>query len=400
MKIAVIAPNRIPGRQANTLQVMKMTQAFVNQGHETRLTVPLVQDGSSARIPDWNEIAHHYGLVREIQLEWVVARGWLRKYDYAWSAVQSARRWAADLVYTRLPQAAALSAALDLASILEVHDIPQGFVGSRLFERFLSSKGAVRLVVISHILASDLRDRYGVPESPPFTHVIPDGVDLERYTELPGAAQSRISLLPLLQQVSKGISVHFNADRFTAGYTGHLYPGRGIGVILELAKRLPEMNFLVAGGEPEDVNHIAERAKELGLENITITGFIPNTDLPKYQAACDVLLMPYQQRVAASSGGDIARYLSPMKLFEYLACGRAICSSDLQVLREVLTDEIAILLPPDNIGSWVSAIQKLSEDSELREVLGKNAREAAAHYTWDKRAKKVLAGLIPSDQDE
>jgi glycosyltransferase involved in cell wall biosynthesis len=331
--------------------------------------------------------------VQEIPLEWIPARRRLRKYDYAWSAVQSARNWAADVVYTRLPQAAALSASSGQATILEIHDIPRGFAGSRLFKRFLRSNGALRLVVISKILAADLNDNFGAPESPPFTHVIPDGVDLGRYSDLPGPAQSRSELLPLLQTGSKSIGARFFPDRFTAGYTGHLYPGRGMDLILKLAKRSPEMNFLVVGGEPQDVSRIAGKVKERGLENVTLVGFIPNADLPKYQAACDVLLMPYQQQVSASSGGDIARYLSPMKLFEYLACGRAICSSDLPVLREVLSDEIAILLPPDDIDSWDSALQRLRNDTELRMKLAKNALDAAALYSWESRAQKVLAGL-------
>jgi len=94
------------------------------------------------------------------------------------------------------------------------------------------------------------------------------------------------------------------------------------------------VSFLLAGGEPEDVAALREKSANLGLSNVILTGFIPNADLPIYQAACDILLMPYQSQVAASSGGDIARYLSPMKLFEYLACGKPILSSDLPVLRE------------------------------------------------------------------
>ena len=122
-----------------------------------------------------------------------------------------------------------------------------------------------------------------------------------------------------------------------------------------------------------------------------MTGFVPNAELPKYQAACDVLLMPYQSQVSASSGGDIGRYLSPMKLFEYLACGRAICSSNLPVLQEILSQEIALLLPPDNIQAWVAAIKKLDDNPDLRKDLGNNARAAAQKYSWEARAEKIFA---------
>ena len=168
--------------------------------------------------------------------------------------------------------------------------------------------------------------------------------------------------------------------------------------MLDLAARLPEVNFLLMGGEPEEVDKIQERVAERGLENLILTGFIPNAELPKYQAACDVLLMPYQHKVAASSGGDIARYLSPMKLFEYLACGRAILSSDLPVLREVLSLENAVLLPPDDPDRWVEAILQMQMDAERRLVLGARARQDSKQYSWEARAERLLAGLSTSTQ--
>jgi len=112
-----------------------------------------------------------------------------------------------------------------------------------------------------------------------------------------------------------------------------------------------------------------------------------------YQAACDVLLMPYQSLVAASSGGDISRYLSPMKLFEYLACGRPILSSNLPVLSEVLNDRNAVLLPAAEVGSWILALKQLQNDPETREKLSDQAREDALKYTWEKRAGLILEGI-------
>jgi glycosyltransferase involved in cell wall biosynthesis len=126
---------------------------------------------------------------------------------------------------------------------------------------------------------------------------------------------------------------------------------------------------------------------------VTLVGFVPNADLPIYQAACDVLLMPYQRRVAASSGGNIAPYLSPMKLFEYLACGRPIISSDLPVLQEVLNPQNAILVPSDNREAWVKALRDLKTIPGLSERLGRQARCEAAGYTWEMRARHILAGL-------
>jgi glycosyltransferase involved in cell wall biosynthesis len=103
--------------------------------------------------------------------------------------------------------------------------------------------------------------------------------------------------------------------------------------------------------------------------------------------------MPYQRKVSASSGGDIARYLSPMKLFEYLACERVILSSDLPVFREVLNPENSVLLPADELNAWVDALKNLQTDPAMRAQLAAQARRDADQYTWNKRAERIFSDL-------
>lgn len=387
MKIAVVAPTHLPARRANTLQVMKMAQAMVSLGHQVRLAAPAGPVPGPQ--PGWEDLAIHYGLQHEFPVEWLPARPQWRRYDYGYAAVRWAQRQGADLLYTRLPQAAAIGSASGLATILEVHDLPQGVLGPWLFRRFLKGRGACRLVVITHSLAADLTARLAAPPSRSFTLVAPDGVDLERYQGLPGPEEARRSPR-LADRLPAG---RLPAERFTAGYTGHLYAGRGAELILALAAQLPEITFLLAGGEPGQVAQLQADVAAQGLGNVVLTGFVPNAELPAYQAACDVLLMPYQRQVAASSGGDIGRYLSPMKLFEYLACGRAILSSDLPVLREVLSPENALLLPPEQPAAWVAALRRLQAEPHTRQRLADQARQDAGRYTWEARAERILAGL-------
>jgi glycosyltransferase involved in cell wall biosynthesis len=285
---------------------------------------------------------------------------------------------------------------LGCATVFEVHDLPQTRTGSLLLHLFLRGRGRRRLVAITRSLAEDLATKLGAPRETPFVMIAPDGVDLERYANLPEASRAR-SLLrndPNLPSDARlAFSAQSGTEGFVAGYTGHLYRGRGIDLIFAVAERLPDVIFLVAGGEPQDVDQLREKASLLGRSNVILTGFIPNAALPLYQAACDVLLMPYQQQVAASSGGDIARYLSPMKLFEYLACGRPVLSSDLPVLREILNPNNAVLLPVGDVDAWVAAIQALRTDPERSARLGERARLDASRYTWEGRAAQILEGL-------
>jgi len=204
-------------------------------------------------------------------------------------------------------------------------------------------------------------------------------VDISRFDDLPNPIRARKSLN--LQ------------ERFTIGYSGHLYTGRGVDLVFSLAEKLPKINFLIVGGNPEDVSKAKNRAKNNDLENINLTGFVPNVQLPMYQAASDILLMPYEYRIAGSSGGDSSRHCSPLKMFEYLASERAIIASDLPVLQEVISEDDTVILSPTDVDAWRLEIEKLKSDKGYRKRLAQNARQKARAHTWQRRAERILEGL-------
>jgi glycosyltransferase involved in cell wall biosynthesis len=174
--------------------------------------------------------------------------------------------------------------------------------------------------------------------------------------------------------------------------TGHLYAGRGAGLFLALAKVVPQAHFVWVGGRAEDIARWQQRTES---DNITFTGFIPNRDLPLYQAAADILLMPYSRSILGSSGtADSVSVASPMKMFEYMAAGRAILSADLPVIREVLNEQMAVLCEPDDVPSWKSALETLLRDESGRRALGAQAKGAVQGYTWLARAARILNGFV------
>jgi len=76
-----------------------------------------------------------------------------------------------------------------------------------------------------------------------------------------------------------------------------------------------------------------------------------------------------------------------------MACGRAILSSDLPVLRETLNSEIAVLLPPADVSAWVEAVQALQSNNAQRLALGQAARRMVEQYSWENRTRRILDGL-------
>ena len=179
------------------------------------------------------------------------------------------------------------------------------------------------------------------------------------------------------------------------GYTGSLYAGRGIELMSELADRLPEIDLHVLGGPTSEADLL--RARHDRPSNLHVHGLRPIADAERLQATMDVLLAPYSSTTMTPGGVDTSRWMSPMKVFEYLAAGRPMVCADLPVLREVLVDgETALLAPADDARAWAAAVGRLAADPELRRRIGTAARAThAARFTWEARTATLL-GLAPS----
>lgn len=372
MLIACISASRVPSNTANSIQMMKACQALSQLGHEVHLFVP-----GNRQHENGTDLAALYGLKTHFWIEWIPSRPTLHRYDVAYKAVRRAAALKADLAYVWFLQAGILSQLAHLPVALELHGPPEGTFGPSLFRLFLKISGKKRLLPITSSLAMQLTERYCLdPDRPGLVQVSPNGVDLERYINLPEAQAARAQLgLP---------------PAFTVGYTGHLYPGRGMSLLLELARRFPQVNFLWVGGSEADVKTWRECLAGNNISNVSLTGFIPNSQLPLYQAATDILLMPYERIIRGSSGGDSSTYASPMKMFEYMASHRPIISSDLRVIREVLNTANSLLCPAEDIEAWCEALSGLIFDETKRKAIADQAWQDIQGYTWLERARKAL----------
>ncbi|MEW5828602.1 MAG: glycosyltransferase [Chloroflexota bacterium] len=372
MKIVAIAMSRIPAYLANGIQVMKTCQAMARLGHDLTLLLPDLEPGAPIS-RDWEALAAHYGLQTPFRLEWLKTPG---RRLFTYRAVRRARTLQPDLLYAWPVHSAVFGLLAKLPVLLELHETPQGRFGPFLYRRFLQLPGQKRQVCITRALRDILKwDFSGTIE----TIIAPNGVDLERFASLPdpGPARRQIGL----------------ADAPTVACTGHLYAGRGMDLFLGLALAFPETQFLWAGGRPADVALWQSCAAEMNLSNVTFTGFIPNDELPRYQAAADVLLMPYEKTIAGSSGGDSAAVASPMKMFDYMAAGRAILTSDLPVIREILDETSAVFCPPGDLPAWTEALRALLADPSRRGSLARAAQAGVQNYTWLERSRRILEGL-------
>jgi glycosyltransferase involved in cell wall biosynthesis len=373
MKIVAITASQIPSSTANSIQAMKAVQALVQLGHDVTLLAP----SHPARSTDWDNLSHFYGLKTRFSLEYIPVPS--RRLFFL-TAVRRARVFKPDLLYVWPIQSAMLGLLHGFPVILEIHDLPTGRIGPFWYRYFRDVRGRKRIGVITRALQSMLDEQFETFLPPEDVVIAPMGVELERFSDLPDPATARRTLgLP---------------EAPTAACTGHLYTGRGVEIFLELARHMEDVQFLWAGGKPEDVTHWREESKD--LPNVNFVGFVPNQQLPLYQAAADVLLMPYGYNIGISSwvGSNASKISSPMKMFEYLAAGRAILSSDLPVFREVLNESNAVFCPPENAACWQGTLRELLDNPDRCASLVAQARQDAEQYSWTARAARLLDGFI------
>ncbi|MEM6707978.1 MAG: glycosyltransferase family 4 protein [Pseudomonadota bacterium] len=371
MNLAYLSGTAIPSDQASTIHVVKMAQALAQ-----------VPSNRSVRLYGYSgsetSLAAHYGVEPAFDpILWpqpTIPVGW--GFHFAWS-VRQHQRWLApaqraDAFYGRHVHGLVAAARLGLPVGYEAHALPSGRL-KRTLERHLFMQRTFRaLVCITEALAEDYRQ--WLADDLPIT-VLPDAAD---------AVNPAAPLRPLSDWPGR-------ADTLQVGFVGHLYPGKGMELIVQLAPRLPHVDFHIVGGRSQDVDRWRAQST---APNLYFHGYVPHADLPAYYARLDVGLLPLQSAVHTADGRrEIGRWTSPLKAFEYMAHGLVILASDLPVLREVFSDQQnALLLPADEPQRWADTLSRISTAPQGRSDLGRRARsDFLARYTWSARAERVSA---------
>lgn len=208
--------------------------------------------------------------------------------------------------------------------------------------------------------------------------VVPNGVDLAQFRDVAGPDEAKARL---------GLD-----GKIVLGFTGFCRDWHGLDRVVELlaagAGPLAKAHFLIVGDGPACPDLLALAADRGVRDRVTVTGVVPRERIAEHVAAFDVALQP-----------AVTSYASPLKLFEYMALGKAILAPDVPNIREVVADgESAALFAPDDDGAFGAALRRLAEDAPLRARLGAGARELieSRPFTWDHNAARIerIAGEL------
>jgi glycosyltransferase involved in cell wall biosynthesis len=366
MKIAYLSYSVIPSRQANSMHVMRMCRSFARLGHDVTLFAPTRTKEVEHTTTDPFE---YYGVEKNFKL---IRSTWhdVSKMLYPLHVASLLLKGRFDLVYGRFVPSCYLALLAGNRVVYELHSsFPKGSAYDRLLRWMVSYRNLVSIVVISEALKKHVVHAYGYPAEQVF--VAHDGADMVTEVE-------PITLTP--------------KDCLHVGYVGQLYKGRGLELILELAQRIPDIQFHIVGGMQPDVD--AWQLKTENVPNILFHGFVQPGATASFMKAFDIVLAPYQKSVSTGSGDDTARWMSPLKVFEYMASGTAMIVSDMPVLREVLTHgQNALLCAPDSPDQWVAAINELRDKRHRHQLAQQAITDFEQHYTWDSRARNILYSI-------
>jgi len=383
LDIFYLADIRFPLERANGIQTFETCHALAARGH--RVTLVVRDDTVRPR----RDPFAFYGLPRIPTLR--IARlpmagpHTLRRVLYLaaalWSVVRASRR---GCILTRDLGVADLVTALPAwfrpRLVYESHGFAPVFARTRpelvsglaadsdskvrrLFRRERRVwRTADGYLTTTGVLAAELRKRFG---DRPLVETISNGVRLPEDRRLPPAGHA---VPPLV------------------AYAGHLYPWKGVDVLLRALSRLPGLPGLIVGGlsGESDLDRVRRLALDLGVgDRVRFTGQVEPSLVASLLADATILVLP---TVATPS----AVYTSPLKLFEYFAAGKPVIASDLPPIREIVRDgDNGLLFTPGDADALAAAIRRLRDDETLASSIGRRAFANAGEYSWRRRAERL-----------
>jgi glycosyltransferase involved in cell wall biosynthesis len=257
------------------------------------------------------------------------------------------------------------------AIITEEHELARSSaVKIKLMETMqgIYLKRANRIVAVTEGIKRELCEQFSLP--PQKMIVVHNGTNLE-------VAQPR-------EKSSCKKALGMDPSKPCVGFVGRLYSFQGVDYLIKAApyvlEKMPHTMFLIVGdgAERENLEKLAE--SEDVADRFLFFGEVPFQKVPDFIGACDVCLA---LKRPLRSG------YSPLKLYEYMACGRPVVASNLDGFEILSEHEAGCLVEPTDFQGTARQIVDLLKDEELQKRMGINGRKTSSDFSWETAARKV-----------
>lgn len=375
MKLLYLANMRLPTEKAHGLQVMKMCEAFARLGHEVTLAVPWRFGRVEADPYEYYDVEKNFRIARVFSLD-LISLGalgfFIQVFTFAISSFIYSLFARPNLVYARDEVVLWGVTFLDFKTVWEVHTRKLNWFALKLLPM------ASALVTISGGL-KDLLLKSGA--SPSKILIAHDGVDLSKY-ETPFDRDT--------WRLSKDIPL----EAKVVGYVGALHTmgtGKGLEELIEIfpqvLEREPDAFLLLTGMPEKDRATVLKLCSDAGIsrERVRVDSDLRQREIIPYFRAADVQVMNFPNTE------HYAYYMSPLKMFNYMASGVPIITTDLPSVREVLSEKEAEFVPPGDREALLEALLRTLAGGERLRAKARAAKLLAQHYTWEVRAKSIVS---------
>ncbi len=378
MKLYRIFNGRFPSEKAAAFFEAKSAESFSSQGIEVILLVPRrfkrIKESYSnfygiknnfkviflptidlAQIPILNKISFYVGFVSFSIFSFIYLLFTSKKEDF---------------IYSNESLPLFFISFISSNTLLEIHDFPEKKI---LFYKTLFKR--LKFILATNFWKKEeLKRKFFIDDKKIICE--PNAVELQDFDINLSKKEARHKL-------------NLPENKFIILYTGHLYSWKGADVLANSSVFLSDEYLIVfVGGTDNDLNLFKSRYGN--VKNIFFAGYRNHEEIPIWQKASDVLILPNTAKE------DISKfYTSPMKLFEYLASRIPVVASDLPSIRQVAGEKELYFFNPDDSLDLSNKIKWVYKNYSLALQTAGVAYESVQKYSWAKRAKRILGYIFP-----
>ena len=365
-KIYYITYSSIPSILPSSLQIIKTCESFSQNKYDVTLIKPGTGDKTVS-------IKKYYNLkdivkIKEFKSFKTFPKG-LNFYLYSFYCLFFILKNGNSISITRNYLVCYLLLLFQKKVILEIHHDTEieGRITKFILKylNFLNHKNLINIVAISNSVKNLFIEKYKVYP--------------QKITVLPSGSSIKINYIPKLK----------NFKRMKIGYFGSISSSKGINTLIKLSKIDLKNDYYIFGGDKK----IISKLRTINYnKNLFLRESMSYNILPSIMLKMDILVLPYSKVIkSAGEVDDISKYTSPLKLFDYLAVGKMIISSDLKVLREVISSKNAFFIKNfENVYEWKKNIYLAQNSQKKIFIISKNNFLLSKHFEHKKRVKKYL----------
>ena len=356
MKIGYIAETLITNKSGYTHHVLKMCDAFSNKNNVCLIIPWIKKKINYTKIKkDFLFTSKKKFIIKDI-LKVRISNFFLRIF-FGFKAAKYIKKNYYDIIITRSLISSFFLILLKINHFLEIHSELRGLTGFLMNDlNFINSKYILRVIFISNALRKKFTNI-----NKKRTLILHDAVDIKNFKKKIKSTKIK-----------------------TATYVGSFYEGKGVELIIDIAKKFKKLNFDLYGELNRDFGNIPN--------NVKLHGYVNYKKVPNILKKSDILLLPSAKlQFGRSSNVNIANYNSPLKMFDYLAAGKILISTKLAGVCEILKHNYnSLIVKKYNIKLWVKCLDDVLNNKYDLVKIRKNSIKTSYKFTWEKRANKII----------